>query len=715
MTHPDAQYISGTPELQEQVKLLGITWRESTTQWLLQNRYFVAPITIKYLVEETIPILKRYSIIEKDGLTVKPNHLVSSIMRFLGDKSMDIIGDVLSRQNADFPSLLPQLKNKYKGLYLTFIARSDHNELMVFHGNRQEPKLIVHCEFNSSSSIDTISGYVDSGITHFNKLNDYAYYNSPEVSRALVNFGIYSHNNTFTLALADGSRSLTTDEIKYILKDMKPILEKYGLFKEKILVHPTHLLYALDHREDQENSGLVDKHITNIIRMQSARHLEIGKLNDWFGKEALFFKNWHTGMIHGSYFKTLDGSIISLGPFAIEPDIRQTVEKAVYRAGMAAQPVPTVQQQVKDEERTITQTKTDDEYYYSVPVRQVMATLNIMFNEARKEYTLKLSSINTYVLDLADTKYVINTLVPILKTYGMYKDGSLILNAHLSYAIANRKYDTLSRNGAIPRAIQDIMVMQQQDYSIVKELCSIFTDKMVFWVNCLDHSLYVYHPHGTFASGCTISYYTTHREIVIDNLRRIVNNSSRVKSVPSIPELREKDNIMPPETNVEVQSVPVEKTNMVRIKKLGTRTFDNVQFGLKLKGVAMANRKTVQLTIAAFGEDRPKWVDSERAQAVMLMIGPTVLQVVNLMIEDKESVPDMLKTLIKEAADLGQIDAAAELTETTLMPLVILVSEIVKNYLVAVGGKAAANLLTADMITGLVSSVFNAEAVKELK
>lgn len=153
-----------------------------------------------------------------------------------------------------------------------------------------------------------------------------------------------------------------------------------------------------------------------------------------------------------------------------------------------------------------------------------------------------------------------------------------------------------------------------------------------------------------------------------------------------------------------------EKTSVT--KKVVKRTFKNLKLGGKIKLAGKANRAAVDLTIGMI-PNKPEWMESENFKKGMLWLGPTLLQVVNAGIEDMEQIPSPVKDILAEAADLGQVDASMESTDAIVLPAVMLIGEILKNYMVAVGGKAAANLLTQDMVGDIVMQLVTGKAREE--
>lgn len=131
--------------------------------------------------------------------------------------------------------------------------------------------------------------------------------------------------------------------------------------------------------------------------------------------------------------------------------------------------------------------------------------------------------------------------------------------------------------------------------------------------------------------------------------------------------------------------------------KMATASLSNVQFGAKLKLVGAANATAVNITLASL-PSKPEWMNKDEFKAGMLWLGPLLLQLVNLGIEDNKKIPDMIKSVLIEAADFGQIDAAMQTAELSAVPVAHVLGKIVSSYLKAVGGEAIEKLLTQDII-----------------
>lgn len=151
----------------------------------------------------------------------------------------------------------------------------------------------------------------------------------------------------------------------------------------------------------------------------------------------------------------------------------------------------------------------------------------------------------------------------------------------------------------------------------------------------------------------------------------------------------------------------------VIVKKVAGRTFKNAVVGSKLTLVRLANRKSVQLALSMI-PDKPEWMNDPKFESGLLWLGPTVLQVVNAVIEDREDIPDVIKSLLAEAGDLGQINASMETTETMILPFAGILKDILTGYLVAVGGKAVANLITEDMVMSMFMGSMQKQNVDKL-
>lgn len=148
-----------------------------------------------------------------------------------------------------------------------------------------------------------------------------------------------------------------------------------------------------------------------------------------------------------------------------------------------------------------------------------------------------------------------------------------------------------------------------------------------------------------------------------------------------------------------VDSAPEGETTFVG--DVARTTWGNVKMGMKLKGVDAINTRCVAGALAMAGDAAPAVLKTDAGRASLEFLGPTLLQVLVAAAQD-QPVPDALRDGLKEAADLGQIAAAGkgfgvgvDYIVTTLLP-------VVRDYLVATGATAAANLLTHDLLARLL-------------